>query len=85
MKRIYWTKVNGNHEIFGVNPDYVRGRISGFLEVLCGKSIAPTSRDPETDDAHMGVKCTEEQYRVFRKLVEERYPGLCEFDVDFEE
>ena len=85
MERIYWTKINGNYEGFGINSDYVRGRISGFLEVLCGKSIAPTSLNPETGDAHMGVKCTEEKYQVFRKMIEKRYPGLCEFDVEFEE
>lgn len=83
MERIYWTKINGGDKIFGGNA-YVRGRISGFLEVLCGKSVTPTFLDPETGDAHASVKCTEEQYRVFRKMVEKRYPGLCEFNVEFE-
>lgn len=84
MKRIYWTKVNGANDRFGENNKYVRGRINGFMEVLCGRNYTPTFLDPENGDAHISVKCTEEQYQVFRKLVEERYPGLCEFDVEFE-
>lgn len=85
MKKTYWTKINGNDETFGMNADYVRGRISGFLEVLCGKNTRPNYFDPDTGITHMAVSCTEEQYRVFRELVEKRYPNLCEFDVNFEE
>lgn len=85
MKRIYWTKIDGTNETFGKNFSYVRGRISGFMEVLCGKNCTPTYIDPETRNVHMSVKCTEEQYRVFQKKVEEHYPGLCDFDVEFEE
>lgn len=34
MERIYWTKIKGSNKVFGKNA-YVRGRISGFLELLC--------------------------------------------------
>lgn len=84
MERIYWTKINGSDERFG-GSEYVRGRINGFMEVLCGRNFTPTFLDPENGDAHISVKCTEYEYRAFRKYVEKFYPGLCEFDVEFEE
>lgn len=85
MNRLYWTKIKGDDEnkVFGNNA-YVRGRISGFMEVLCGRSASPTYFEAKNGSAHMGVRCTEEQYRAFRELVEKRYPELCEFDVEFE-
>lgn len=84
MENIYWTKIDGSNEAFG-GSKYVRGRINGFMEVLCGRNLTPTFMDPITGDAHISVKCTEEQYNAFRKFTEKFYQGLCEFDVDFEE
>lgn len=84
MKRIYWTKIRGVDKTFGCT-DYVRGRINGFSEVLCGLHVRPICVEPENGDRYICVKCTEEQYQAFQNLVEKRYPGLCEFDVEYEE
>lgn len=84
MKRIYWTKIDGNNKIFG-GREYICGRINGFMEVLCGRNSSPRLVDPENNVEHISVKCTEEEYQAFQKLVEKRYPGLCEFDVEFVE
>lgn len=84
MERIYWTKIKGSNKVFGKNA-YVRGRISGFMELLCGKASSPTFLNPENGDAYMSVKCAEDRYNVFQRYVERRYPELCEFDTEFEE
>lgn len=69
-----------NESKFGAN-DYVRGRISGIMAVICGE-------EPKRGYAHFGcedgivltTKCTALQYQKFSDLVEDIYPGLCEFN-----
>lgn len=77
----YKTKVKNDHKIYGQN-EYVLGRISGLQYAYCGG-------DPKIGYAVMRgeektiftAECSEEQYERFKTVVEEMYPGLCEFDV----
>lgn len=64
--------------------DYIRGRISGILCAICEcpNGIAyPVMRNTKTNMEILRVKCTPEQYVQFKKMIEEKYPGLCKFDV----
>lgn len=60
------------------NNKYIRGRISGISLVICGDDYGPYKR---AEDGYVqSVVCEPEQYDEFKKLVEEVYPGLCEFN-----
>lgn len=84
--RVYTTIVT-EHELF--NGEYVLGRISGMLTSFCKEDPASKSgysqigylEDGELVGRILRVNTTEEKYDVFRKCVEELYPGVCRFDV----
>ena len=84
-KRSFWTTIKGDANVFGRN-DYVRGVIMGIQYVVCGKDsvTAPLLGDKATGDVHFRVKCSEKLYNLFAKIVEEKYPCLCEFDAKVE-
>lgn len=84
-KRSFWTTIKGDVSTFGRNK-YVRGVIMGIQYVVCGNGsvTTPLLGDNETGDVHFRVKCSEELYDSFAKIVEKKYPGLCEFDAKVE-
>ena len=84
-------------KIYKINVDgraneYILGRISGIMDVfnendisyahtveyMCGRYIWSKRKVCYTT---MRVKTTKENYAKIVKLIEERYPGLCEFEV----
>lgn len=78
-KRIFRTLIKKEHKLGG--NTYVEGRLSGIQYVVCCKNI-------ELQYAQIGIEegtvlltmCTPKQYEKFSKIVEELYPGLCEFN-----
>ena len=78
----FMTLIKKDHEIKRWNclNDYVVGTIRGIQYVIC--------HEPgESEFAHIRINeglilttdCTKEQYQHFSDIVEELYPGLCEF------
>ena len=64
----------------GVN-EYIRGRISGFQEVICvGFNKIGYANSKCDEGTIMTVKCSSEKYYLFAAIVERYYPGLCTFD-----
>lgn len=60
------------------NNKYVFGRISGMQCALCGRD---KFGNKETVNGRIyTTECTPENYAEFMKLVEECYPGMCEFN-----
>ena len=84
-QRKFHTLIKVDHK-FGQNP-YVRGRISGIMQVLCnGEPLKGFAQLEYPDGTHVFTTlCTEENYMVFKNFVELSYPGLCEFDYEIEE
>jgi hypothetical protein len=60
------------------NNAYIRGRISGISLAICGGNLRPYRR--EKGGYVQVVVCEPEKYVEFKKLVDECYPGLCEFN-----
>ena len=72
------TNVQTNH--------YIRGRVHGFMTALCGDEKhygngVLTNEEGEVIGYVMKTYATDEQYEQFKQLVEQQYPGLCEFDI----
>lgn len=84
MERMFYTLIKRNHAKFGENT-YVRGRIHGFMTVICrgtaDKCVSTAIRCIESGYV-IGVKTEPDKYEEFEKVTELYYPGLCEFDVD---
>lgn len=85
MERFFKTLVREDHK-FGMN-DYVLGRVSGILEVICdGKrnGIDEPGVDAMWEIPGVGstftTLCEPEQYEQFANLIEKHYPGLCIFN-----
>ena len=85
MERIFKTLVREDHK-FGKN-DFVLGRISGYMEVICDgrrNGIDEPGVDALWYVREVGHRfttlCEPEQYEQFANLVEKHYPGLCIFD-----
>ena len=83
-ERIFNTLVKHDHK-FGENK-FVRGVIVGIRYAVLhydrGIELA-NEKIMRTGDVIIPAQCTAEEYEKFKTLVEERYPGLCEFDVEF--
>lgn len=75
----YITRIRNDHKFS--DSDFVLGKIIGYADVICyGRSHTPIELNRETGEYFYGVYCTEEEYGRFSKMVEEHYPGLCEFN-----
>ena len=80
--KTYYTLVKYNHPVFGGN-NYVRGVIMGMMTTICyGDQIGPVRVSALSSNHYLEITTTEARYRLFKERVEERYPGLCEFNVD---
>lgn len=71
----YATVIKKDHELGG--NDYVVGRISGILYVVCGGEEEPHT-EIETGRVLI-ANCTWEAYDRFKTIVKNLYPGLCKF------
>ena len=83
--RYFNTLIKHDHK-FGENK-FVRGVITGIRYALLhyDKKIELSNVLMEdTGNVIIPAVCTAEEYEKFKTLVEERYPGLCEFDVEFD-
>lgn len=72
-------------------PEYERGRIAGIMYACCfddeedeDLNKGATTVSEECDGELVTVRCTEERYTRFKRLMEDGYPGLCEFNVVFD-
>lgn len=77
MRRKFHTLLKIENEL--VNRQYVRGRISGIMDVACNvkKHYAVAAFDK---GFILTCECTPKQYEKFSKIIENEYPGLCVFD-----
>ena len=57
---------------------YIRGRISGILCGICRNAYYPV--DIVENGKVYTVECTPEKYAEATEVIEEHYPGLCEFN-----
>ena len=83
-KRYFHTLVKHDHK-FGDNK-FVRGVINGIRYALLHydqRIELANILKTDTGDAIIPAICTAEEYEKFKTLVEERYPGLCEFDYEY--
>lgn len=80
MEKNYKTRIKNNHPVFGENQ-YVTGVVMGMLTMIAGEDhIGLTLFDRKTGDHVFQSRTTEEKYNYFVSRVNEKYPGLCEFD-----
>lgn len=91
-KRMFKTMVkNGTEMGKWKGRPYAIGRIHGFMTIICDGGHSEYASISVNDDERRYVgrvlitKCTEEQYQEFKNVVERNYPGLCDFDIDFDE
>ena len=78
--RIFKTLVKNDESVKEAwrNNKYVFGRVSGMQYALCG---GDKFANKETTNGRIyTTNCNPEKYAEFIKLVEECYPGMCEFD-----
>lgn len=75
-KSVYTTLVKYDHKLYGRNA-YVRGRIAGYLDCICG--ITSSWSEVKGVGRTIKTKCTLKEYEMFIDKVEKHYPGLCEF------
>lgn len=59
--------------------DYVLGRISGFMNVLCDGD-KHSHKVIKSKGTILTAECEPEAYEKFVTMVEDHYPGLCEFN-----
>lgn len=80
MEKTYWTRINADRK-WDKNA-YVRGVIEGIRLMSAGKE---TDHYLEEDigDVYYSMTCSDTTYRTFKELVEEKYPNLCDFDVEY--
>ena len=77
-ERLFKTKINKRHKLYS---DYVVGRISGMQFMACESSADRRFAVKDMSDCKiMATECAEAQYLYFASIVEDHYPGLCEFD-----
>ena len=87
--RIYVTMVGltytaENGETLEIN-EYIFGRINGIKYGVCdvpngGKELGSTVSSV-SGFRFINTRCTNEQYETFKNIIEQKYPGLCTFDV----
>ena len=77
-KNIYCVLVKHDHDKFAGN-EYVRGRIAGFMEIICGPFMSVWTNIPDIGYT-INVKCTRRKYNKLCEIIEQNYPDLCEFD-----
>lgn len=70
MEKMFHTLIKRNHAKFGENK-YVRGRIHGFMTVICrgtdDKGGFTATRGIESGYV-IGVKCEPDKYEEFKKV-----------------
>lgn len=78
----YFTRIDDKHEVYGSNP-YVHGVIMGIMSTISyGDPVGCNLESVNHDETIMQIVTTADKYALFMERVEERYPGLCEFDYD---
>lgn len=79
----FYTLVKEGHKF---DEPYIRGRISGIAHALCHNCDKTLSRCWREGDGIPGkvavVRCTQDVYDRFAQVIEELYPGLCEFNYE---
>lgn len=81
-KRIFKTLIKKDHKL-GKNL-YVKGRLSGFANLLC-KDYKDPHGNTECERGWILVnRCSPRRYLKFVKVAEEVYPDLCEFNYEEE-
>lgn len=78
-KMLFTTRIRGEHKL--AHLDYVRGRISGMMCILCKENLNSGFAIIGNDagDYLLKTECYLEDYSVFAITVEAAYPGLCDF------
>lgn len=80
MFNLHWTRIKKDK--LDIDVQYTLGVIEGIQYVVCGLGSG-NLRTLENGDYLMGVSCIDVYYRNFMALVENKYPGLCDFDVSY--
>lgn len=79
IRRKFVTAVPGNHK--HVNNEYIIGRLTAVLQIICDPDGVITKRNLDDGGYTLTVKTREPLYNAAKDLIEEWYPGMCEFDV----
>lgn len=80
-KRRFRTLIRGDHKLS--QNDFVQGKIVGYMDAFCSEYDGiefAIRNNRETGEAILTVETSPGAYSVFQSFVEDRYPGLCEFD-----
>lgn len=79
-KRYFTTRIIADHILS--TSDYVAGRISAVFRLICETDTVlcyELARDDDKEEFCYVVSTTAEQYAKAKTIIEEWYPGLCEF------
>ena len=81
-KQIFKTLIKNDESVREAWRDnsYVRGKISGMQYILCGRD--KFANKMVANGVIFRTKCEPEKYEEFMKIVEECYPGVCEFNYE---
>lgn len=75
---LYKTLVKKDHKLG--NNKYVLGRISGIKHVICSNDKSQRYGNSGVDNGVvLRVDCEKSKYDEFVTMIEDLYPGLCEF------
>ena len=72
---MYKTLIKGDHYLG--NNEYVVGKVSGIMSVLCDGDERPfvIREDIESKDRILTTKCTADKYAIFVGAVTKHYPA----------
>lgn len=73
------TLIRGDYK-FQVPEEYILGKIAGIGYMICGQSRGYTMRRIKDKGAIYEKEFTVDEYDNFMNIIEELYPGLCEFN-----
>ena len=79
-KKLFKVFIKPDHK-FGKN-EYIQGRIVGIAHAMTGGLTGGGYAVVSHDDGGVSfcVKCVTRKYRKFKEIIENNYPGLCEFN-----
>lgn len=77
-KTRFITRIKGNHRLG--KKEYVQGVIVGIQTVLCREEHMEAPWYNMAGDTFIPVTCYAWRYKRLMCAVEDRYPGLCEFN-----
>lgn len=89
----YYTLIKNNDQDVGGGNRYVQGVIMGIMESVCvhcvddeflryiAKGTPRILVDRRSGDTVYCIHTTKELYETFTNIVNQKYPGVCEFDI----